>query len=209
MGAKEKTALGAPAPAHGALLREPASAGHAEPQHPEKALTTLRGASVAVDPRRATQVAVAMGMATLAVLVVVFFVVGAHKNNQITSLEQHGVTVQDTITGCVGLLGGSGSNPVGYRCWGTFTIDGHRYTKDIPGTVLRPVGSKVSVIADSAIPGLITTASELDGEHASDGVYIVPTLLLGAFVILAGVLIVRLRAAGHFRRRLNGPEASV
>jgi hypothetical protein len=140
-------------------------------------------------------------MATLLVLVIVFFVVGIHKNDQITSLDEHGVTVQDTVTGCVGLLGGSGSNPVGYRCWGTFTIDAHRYTKDIPGTALRPIGSKVPVIADPAVPGLITTASELNGEHASDGVFIVPMLLLVAFVVLAAVLTVRLRAAGHLQKK--------
>ena len=95
-------------------------------------------------------------MATLLILAVVFFVVGIHKNDQITGLEQHGVAVQATVTGCVGLLGGSGSNVAGYRCWGTFTVDGHRYTKDIPGTVLRPIGSRVPVIADSADPGLIS-----------------------------------------------------
>jgi hypothetical protein len=138
-------------------------------------------------------------MATLLTLAVVFFVVGIHKNDQITSLEHHGVAVSDTVTGCVGLLGGSGSNSAGYRCWGTFTVDGQRYTKDIPGTVLRPIGSRVPVVADSADPGLITTASELSSEHASAGVFIVPTALLAVFLILAGVLTVRFRANRRLR----------
>jgi hypothetical protein len=193
-----KVTLGAPAHA----VAEPD--GDSTAHDPDRALTTLRGASVAVDPRRAAQVAVTLGMATLLILAVVFFVVGIHKNGQITSLERHGAAVSDTVTGCVGLLGGSGSNSAGYRCWGVFTIDGHRYTKDIPGTVLRPIGSKVPVLADTADPGLITTASELNGEHASDGVFIVPALLLVAFLILAGLLAVRLRAAG----RLHGQRAA-
>ena len=87
--------------------------------------------------------------------------------------------IEDTVVTCSGLLGGSGSNPVGYRCWGTFTVDGHRYTKDIPGNVLRTAGTKVLVIADTEDPGLITTPSLLASEHASSGVFILPAVLFG------------------------------
>jgi len=164
------------------------------PARSAEPVTTLRGASVAVDPRRAAQVAIAVAMTTLAVLVVVFFVVGLHKNDQITSLKQHGVPVEDTVNGCSGLLGGSGSNPVGYRCWGTFTIGGRRYTKDIPGTVFRAPGSKVDAVADPDDPGLVTTVSALASEHASPGVFVVPAILLVALALFAGALVLRMRS---------------
>jgi hypothetical protein len=176
--------------------------GPAKTDDPDKALTTLRGASVDVDPRRAAQVAVAVCWVTLAVLGVVFFVIGIHKNDQITSLKQQGVAVEDTVDSCSGLLGGSGSNPVGYRCWGTFTVDGHSFTKDIPGNVLRASGTKVAAIADPAEPGLITTASALDSEHASASVFIVPSALLGALLLLTAALGRRMRSAhGRLVRR--------
>jgi hypothetical protein len=177
------------------LLVRPSSDDAHDDAH--KALTTLRGATVAVDPRRAAQVTVAICMVTLAVLVVVFFAVGLHKNAQITSLKDHGVAVTDTARGCVGLLGGSGSNPVGYRCWGTFRIDGRAYTKDIPGTTLRAPGSKVAAVADPEDPGLVTTVSALRNEHASATVFIVPSILLAVLVLFTALLALRLRSRSH------------
>ena len=74
---------------------------------------------------------------TLAVLVVVFTVAGVHKNSQINRLRHDGVPVTVTVTNCLGLMGGSGSNAAGYSCTGTFTIDGTRYTESLPGTGFR------------------------------------------------------------------------
>ena len=173
----------------------------------DKPLTTLRGASVAVDPRRAAQAALGLCLATLATLVVVFFLVGVHKNDQINSLKQHGSVVEDTVDSCSGLLGGSGSNPVGYRCWGTFTIDGHSYTKDIPGNVFRAPGSKVAAVADPTDPGLITTVSALDSEHASAGVFIVPAVLMIALVLLTAALGYRWRSSRVRLGRRRGLRA--
>lgn len=161
----------------------------------DKALTTLRGASVDVDPRRVAKFAIVLCWVALVVLVVVFFVIGIHKNAQINSLKQHGVAVEDTVDSCSGLLGGSGSNPAGYRCWGTFTINGHRYTEDIPGNVLRTPGSKVAAVADPTQPGLITTTSVLADERASASVFIVPTVLLIALLLLTGTLAMRSRSS--------------
>jgi hypothetical protein len=173
---------------------------------PDRALTTLRGASVAVDPHRAAQVAIAICWAVLAVLVVVLFLVGIHKNDQINSLKQHGVAVEDTVDSCSGLLGGSGSNAAGFRCWGTFTLGGDRYTKDIPGTVLRAPGSKVAAVADPSEPGLITTASALANEHASASVFIAPAILLAVLALLTGVLASRVRAGGRHPAKRPGSK---
>ena len=167
--------------------------GTRDPDDSDQPLTTLRGASVDVDARIVGRVVVAICLAGLTVLTVILFVAGAHKNAEINGLKQHGVPVVDTVSACSGLLGGSGSNPVGYRCWGTFTIDGHSYTKDIPGNVLRTAGSKIKAIADPGVPGLVTTPSELAGEHASAGVFLLPTALLVVLVVLVGALALRQR----------------
>jgi hypothetical protein len=159
-----------------------------------------------VDPHRAAQVAIAICWAVLAVLVVVLFLVGIHKNDQVNSLRQHGVAVEDTVDSCSGLLGGSGSNAAGFRCWGTFTLDGDRYTKDIPGTVFRTPGSKVAAVADPSEPGLITTVSALANEHASASVFIAPAILLAVLALLTGVFGSRLRAAGRRPARGRGSK---
>jgi hypothetical protein len=158
-----------------------------------------------VDPRRAAQVAIALCWATLAVLVVVFFLIGLHKNYQINSLRQHGVVVEDRVTGCTGLLGGSGSNAAGYRCRGTFTVDGHIYTEEIPGTVLRAPGSVVAAVADPTQPGLMTTVSALADEHASASVFIAPAILLALLVLLTTAVGLRLRSGGR-RPARGGPN---
>jgi hypothetical protein len=186
--ARERTALGS-------LVSGEPQSGSSEADNPDRPLTTLRGASVAVDPRRAAQFTVAICWVTLAVLVVVFYVIGIHKNDQITSLKQHGVTVEDTVSGCLGELGGSGSNAAGYRCWGTYTIDGRRYSKDIPGNVLRAEGSEVPAVADPSDPGLITTVTALHDEQASASVFILPSVLLAALVLLTAALAFRIRSA--------------
>ncbi len=165
-----------------------------EAASPSEPLTTLRGASVVVDARVVGRVVVALLLAGLAVLVVVLFVAGAHRNAQITGLKQHGVRVEDSVDACTGLLGGSGSNPVGYRCWGTFTIDGHSYTEDIPGNVLRASGSRVQAIADANDPGLVSTPGVLASEHASAGVFILPAALLVVLLATVGVLALRRRS---------------
>jgi hypothetical protein len=172
-------------------------------------LTTLRGASVAVDARVVGGVVVATLLVGLAVASVALFIVGAHRNAQITGLQQHGVPVEDTVSACTGLLGGSGSNPVGYRCWGSFSVDGRRYAEDIPGTALRASGSKIQAIADPDDPGLVSTPSVLASEHASDGVFILPTVLLAVLVGTVVVLLLRRRSAGAQTAASASASASV
>jgi hypothetical protein len=170
---------------------------------PEDTRTTLRGAGVDVDVRRVGRVFVALCLVALAVLAVVLFVVGVHKNSQINRLRQHGVAVQVTVSGCLGLLGGSGSNAAGYACRGTFTLGGHRYNESIPGNSLRRPGSKVRAVAVSGDPPLLSTARAVATERASANVFIVPTILLVVLVLLLGVLVLRQR-----KRRQTTPHDS-
>ena len=44
------------------------------------------------------------------------------------------------------LMGGSGSNLVGYQCGGTFALDRHRYSEAIPGTSFHRPGAALRVV---------------------------------------------------------------
>jgi len=167
------------------------------------ALTTLRGAGVDVDVRVAGRVVIGLCVVGLGVLVAALFVAGAHKNAQITNLRRHGVPVNVTVSRCLGLLGGSGSNAAGYACTGTFTLEGHRYSEAIPGDSIRAPGSTVRAVAVPGSPPLLSTAHEVAIEHASFGVFVVPTILLVVLVLLMGVLILRRR-----RKRAPSPDTT-
>ena len=157
---------------------------------------TLRGASVGTpDGRRVGRAVAALCMAALAVTAVVLTVAGADKNAQITRLRNHGTTVAVTVTGCLGLLGGSGSNPAGYECRGAYRVDGRRYVADIPGTGLRRPGSTLRAVIDPDDPALLSTPAILASEHASWRVYVVPGALFLAVLCLAGLALWRSRRA--------------
>jgi hypothetical protein len=164
-----------------------------EPDASGAALTTLRGAGVDIDVRKAGRVIVGICLVALAVLVVLLFVAGVHKNAQINRLRQHGVPVTVTVSGCLGLLGGSGSNPAGYACQGTFTLDGHRYSESIPGNALRSPGTKVRAVAVSGAPPLLSTVHAVATDRASASVFVVPSILLVTLVVLVGALVFRRR----------------
>ena len=141
-------------------------------------------------------------LAAMAVTAAVLFVAGADKNHQVDRLRDHGVAVTVRVSGCRGLLGGSGSNPVGYSCTGTYRYDGRRYVEAIPGDSLRAPGSTVACIVDPADPALLDTAAHVATEHSSAMVFVAPAILAGLSVALAGLWIIRVR-----RHHRSGPSA--
>jgi hypothetical protein len=153
----------------------------------EARVAPLRGATVQIDRRRLTQVLVAIVVAALAVLVVVFTVVGLNKNHQIDQLHNQGVAVNVTITSCQGLLGGSGSNGAGYACRGSYGLDGRRYNEQLPGTALHAPGTVIRALAVPGDPALVSPVSIVQTEQSSATVFILPTVLL---VLLVAILIV-------------------
>jgi len=167
-----------------------------EPVRPQRAsgasdqpVSTLRGATVQVDVRKAAQVALGLVLVTLAVLVVVFVVVGIDKNRQINQLRQHGVPVTFTVSNCQGLLGGSGSNGAGYACRGAYQLGGRAYDEPLPGTALFAPGAAVRAVAVPGDPGLVSPVSIVDNEHASWEVFIMPGALF-VLLVLVGVAVV-------------------
>jgi hypothetical protein len=140
-------------------------------------------------------------VATLAVLVVVFVIVGVDKNRQIDELRGQGVPVTFTVTSCQGLLGGSGSNGAGYACRGTYHLDGHGYNEPLPGTAFFAPGATVHALAVPSDPGLVSPTTIVESEHASWKVYVVPVILFAALVLIVGAIVLRRRA----RRRSTQP----
>ena len=162
----------------------------------------LRGAGVQVNGRRVAQVGLGVVLATLAILAIVFTVVGVHTNQQNDRLHNDGVPVSFTVTGCLGLLGGSGSNAAGYSCQGTYTLDGARYHEQLPGNSFHRPGSTVAAIAVPGDPALVSPASVVATEHSSAGVFVLPAILLVALLVLAALLVVLRR-----RRRQRAHDA--
>jgi hypothetical protein len=167
----------------------------APPTRPaDEPVATLRGASASVDPRRAAQIAIGLILATLAVLGVVFVVVGTDKNDQINELKSQGVPVTYVVSKCLGLLGGSGSNAAGYACQGSYIIDGRRYFENLPGTSYHAPGDRLAAVSVRSDPTLLSTPAIVASDRASWNVFILPIVLLGAFVLLLLVVLLRRRA---------------
>jgi hypothetical protein len=189
-------APGSPASAAEMAARQAATAGDR--------MAPLRGAGVQVDGRRVGFVLACACVLALGILGTVFLVSGINKNSNINRLHHDGVPVTFTVTSCLGLLGGSGSNAAGYSCQGNFTIDGHTYHAYLPGTAPHGPGDKVPSRTVPGDPALISPDYVIDGERATSGVFIVPIILLGLFVAgVAGMsLILR-------RRRSSETEAPI
>jgi ABC-type Na+ efflux pump permease subunit len=135
---------------------------------------------------------VAVSLVALTVVAVILLLAGTKKNSQAVSLHDHGVPVTVTVSGCLGLLGGSGSNPAGYSCKGSYTFDGHRYQQALPGNALLRPGAVVQGVIDPGDPSLLSTPGAVADQHASWRVFILPVILF-ALVVVALVVLARNR----------------
>ena len=77
-------------------------------ESPDRPVTTLRGASVDVDPRRALRLVLAVCLVALTLVAIVLLVAGSNKNAQSVSLHDHGVPVSVSVTGCLASWAGVG-----------------------------------------------------------------------------------------------------
>lgn len=145
-----------------------------------------------------------LGFVAVVTTAVFLVVAGVHRNDQIAGLRHDGVAVEVTVSGCQGLLGGSGTNPVGYACSGTFTLDGHHYRAGIPGDSLLAPGTRLRMLTIGGDPGPLTTPAALSAEQPSAKVFVLPALLLGAVAATAIVLVWRRGGAQPALRSLPG-----
>jgi hypothetical protein len=161
---------------------------------------------VEVDSGRVARGLLGACIVAVAAVTAVLFAAGVHRNAQITSLRQQGVPIEVTVTKCLGVLGGSGSNAAGYSCRGTFVLNGKRYTHTIPGDTLLAPGTTVRLVTVESAPGLIATINQAKSDRASWGVFILPTVLLVVLAVLVAAIVVRRRrdpetVSGFPRRR--------
>ncbi len=153
----------------------------------------LRGAGVSADTARVGRVAAVLGLTAIVVVAAVLLVAGVRKNAQIDSLKAHPVPVDLTVTHCLGLMGGSGSNAAGYECTGTYTFAGRHFIEGVPGLVFHPAGTTVHGIVSDSDPGLFSTTQTVENEHASPVRVLLPALVLVGTLACGAWLLVRLR----------------
>lgn len=169
------------------------------PIEPDR-IASLRGATVQFNPRRALQVIAAVVLGALLVVIVVLTVAGIGSNNQIDTLHNRGVPVTVTVTGCLGLLGGSGSNAAGYSCHGTYALDGQRYSEPLPGTAFHRPGSTIPSVAVPGDPALVSPVNIVNSQHSSAGVFVLPAVLTGVLLALVGVFAWRQRISRRIQK---------
>jgi hypothetical protein len=148
-----------------------------------------------LDLRRVGQLFAALAVLALAAVTAVTFVAAAHRNGQVSALRNRGVPVRFAITGCRGLLGGSGSNVAGFSCTGSYRLGGHRYEEPLPGDSYYTPGTVLPAVAVPGDPALVTTAAILSGEHTSGKVYVLPAVLLAVLVLALAVVVLTARRA--------------
>lgn len=165
----------------------------------QEPVTALRGARVEADARSVGRALAGASLVALVVLVIALVLFGVDKNARISSLRGQGVPVQVKVSGCLGLMGGSGSNLAGYACRGTFVLGGRRYDEAIPGDKLYPPGATVRAIAVPSDPGLLTTAGQLATERPSIGVFVLPAALSVVLALVVAGLVLRSRHTGGSR----------
>jgi hypothetical protein len=175
-----------------------------EPNHPaapgapdedDRLVDNYRGGTVNVDRRKAAQVVIGVTLVALTVLGVVLLIAAISNNNQIDSLKDNGVTVPVKVTGCLGLIGGTGQSLAGYSCSGTYTVGGTVYHQNIPGLAFHKPGTTIRGVVVPSDPKLLTTPDQLARQRASWTAFIIPGLLL--LVVVVVLLIVFLRRPGR------------
>ncbi len=155
----------------------------------------MRGATVQFDSRRLVQVFLGVVLITLGVLVAVFAIAGIHSNDQIDRLHSQGERVTVTVTGCLGLLGGSGSNAAGDSCRGTYTLAGQSHNEPLPGSTFYRPGARIPALAVPGDAALVSPLAVVDNQRSSASVFVLPAVLAGVLVAMVALIVWRHRVA--------------
>ena len=132
-------------------------------------------------------------LAAVAITGLILLIAAIRNNNQIDELHHHGVPVTVKVTSCLGLMGGTGQQPAGYSCSGTYTLAGTHYHQSIPGLAFHPPGGTIQGVAVPGDPKLLSTPDQLARQHASWKAFVIPGLLLVFVVVVLAVLFLRRR----------------
>ena len=118
---------------------------------------------------------------------------GVVSNARIDRLRHQGQPVVATVSGCEGLLGGSGSNGVGYTCRAQFRLGGRIWSEVLPGTQLRAPGSRLALVVVPSDPKDLATPAGMAVERTSYLAFLWAGLLWVAALVLAGAALVTRR----------------
>lgn len=168
----------------------PASHGEARSDtHPSEGVgpvSTLRGAKVQADPRRAGRVMLAVVFLALVALAAVLLAEAVASNARIGDLKRNGAPVSVTVTSCLANGTGTGSTYSGYTCRGSFTVSGRRHVEVINGvTGFLATGTTLPGVTEPSDPGYLATARSVDDSQPSFGVFVGP-VVLGTLALLLG-----------------------
>jgi hypothetical protein len=162
------------------------------------------GGGVEVDSRRIVQWAGLLIVLALAGVVIALTLSAAADNSRQTKLKEHGIPVEVTVTGCVGIGSGIGQATAGYTCRGSYSLDGTEYSAVIRGAnQALPPGDVIQGVTVRGDPGLLSTAEAARKQHSSSKSFVTP-IILGAITILLAVGLILWSA----RRRGRSGSAS-
>jgi len=151
---------------------------------------------VTIQARRVLDAMAALCVVVLLALAVALTLSAAHGNAHLTALRHHGVPVQVTVTGCLGISSGIGMGVEYWQCRGSYSLGGQTYNEVIHGSrSMLDAGRRLPAIAVPGQPTLLTTVSGVAKAHSGSTLYVVSALLAVAAigVILAWVLLSRRR----------------
>lgn len=145
------------------------------------------GGGVEMDTHRIVRWAGLICVLALTGVVIVLTISAVGDNSRQTRLKEHGVPVEVTVTGCVGIGSGIGQATAGYTCRGFYSLDGNQYTAVIRGANdALPVGDVLQGVTVRGDPGLLSTASAAGEQHSSWTPFVTP-IVLGAITIVLAV----------------------
>ncbi len=165
------------------------------PESTPDEIGSLRGVRVKrVEPGRVLRVGAVLVIVVLAVSAVVLTISAAHGSARQEKLRQHGVGVQATITGCVGISSGIAMAIEYWECRATYSLGGRHFNEVIRGSRANlTTGQTVPAVAVPGDPTLLSTPAAAAEKHSSWSPYIAPIILGALAVIILLTLVVSSR----------------
>ena len=152
--------------------------------------SSLRGAPVAGDGRRLGRIVAWILVIAMIVLGVVMVFAKVTDNHKANRLHTSGIPVTAHVTYCLGQLGGSGTNAVGFSCKAAYVVGGAHYDEPVGGqsTFARP-GTSLAGVVDPSNHTVIVTAASASTVTSPTAGLVFPILVVIAGLVLAGILV--------------------
>jgi hypothetical protein len=164
---------------------------------PEEAPSYVRGGGgLPTSTGRVLRVVLATIVISLLGVTIGLAIEAAHHQSRTQRLHDHGVPVTITVTGCLGLVSGTGITPSTYICHGSFTLDGRRYDEPIHESPdLLTVGHHFAGVDDAGSPSDLTLAGSVGSAQSTWQIYANTVWLAIASLVVAGIGLLLLRRA--------------